>query len=219
MEKQLISPEQMNSLHRDSYNTVEIERLSSIKASNRTTEERTRSGAPKGKGSYVTQTTPPTTNPKINTLMTKMNEANQILQYNVNFLRDRLDEISPVQSLQKEEKIRQIKWNQYVIKKYSYQGRIMAVIIIVCFLFILLHGISPSTFPWTAGLLLSISFVYVGYLLWDLMFRDPLNFDEFTFYNYNGKYIPPKEDPGSSNWDVDASNCLIKNMEEHYTKL
>jgi hypothetical protein len=211
MEKQLISPEQMNSLHRNSYNIID---LSSIKESGRTDADRNPSGTPMGRGNFTVSET----NPKINTLFSQMNESNQILQRNVNFLKDRLDEISPVQSLQSREKIQQIKWNQYVIKKYSYQGRIMAVIIVICFLFIVLHGVSPSTFPWAAGILLSLSFVYVGYLLWDLMYRDPLNFDEYTFYNYKGKHVPPK-DPESSDWNVDISNCLIKNMEKHYAKL
>jgi hypothetical protein len=211
MEKQLISPEQMNSLHRDTYYTINLDRIGKTTTQGLASS----SGAPVGNGGTST-----TVNPNIDNLMKKMNESNQILQSNVNYLKDKLDVISPTQSIQKEEQIQQIKWNRYITKKYSYQGRIMAILIFVCFLFILLHGIAPSIFPWASGILLSIAFVYVGYLLWDLMYRDPLNFDEYTFYNYKGKHMPaPSGSSTDLNFNLDASNCLIKNMEKHYTKL
>jgi hypothetical protein len=88
--------------------------------------------------------------------------------------------------------------NIYVYKKTKMINKIFYMIISVCVIIIILTFIN-KTFKYfddvayliICGVFVGTAFVYIGYLLWDLYFRDNLNFDEYD-YNKFGTTNPPK---------------------------
>ena len=87
--------------------------------------------------------------------------------------------------------------NIYVYKKTKMINKIFYMIISVCVIIIILTFIN-KTFNYfddvayliICGVFVGTAFVYIGYLLWDLYFRDNINFDEYD-YNKFGTTSPP----------------------------
>jgi hypothetical protein len=111
--------------------------------------------------------------------------------------------------------------NLNVYKKTKMINKIFYMIIIICVIIILLTFIH-NTFDYfddvayliMCGVLVGISFVYIGYILWDLNFRSELNFDEYD-YNKFGTFSPTLI-PANNNKDysdISGANikCLSKN--------
>jgi len=153
-------------------------------------------------------------NTKLGQLFTAHSNQNQIVQNKANQVKNILDQYSDVQK-KNPETIRAIQWNDYFHKKYKTQTYIVGMILVACILFLLAHAIFPQQFPIIGGAILSILFVYVGYLLWDLSIRDHEIFDEYNFFNYTGT-LNRKD---SSKDEIDVENCIIKNMEAQVKKL
>ncbi len=139
---------------------------------------------------------------------------NAILDAKANTVKMTLDDLGKTQQ-KNPETIRTIKWNDYFHKKYKTQTYIVSLILIACILILLLHALVPTHFPMAAGALLSVLFVYFGYLMWDLSIRDHEIFDEYNFQHYTGTLYRKTviEDK------VDLENCIIKNMEAKMKKL
>ena len=150
----------------------------------------------------------------MNNLFTAHVNQNQIVQTKAERVKAMLDEYGGVQK-KNPETIRKIKWNDYFHKKYKTQTYIVGMILIACILFLLVHAMLPEYFPMIGGAILSVLFVYVGYLLWDLSLRDHEIFDEYNFSNYMGT-LNRKDD---ANKETDLENCIIKNMEANVKKL
>lgn len=153
-------------------------------------------------------------NENLGQLFTAHVNQNQIVQTKADRIKSILDQYGDVQK-KNPETIRAIQWNDYFHKKYKTQTYIVGMILIACILFLLAHAIFPQYFPIIGGTILSILFVYVGYLLWDLSIRDHEIFDEYNFFNYTGT-LNRKD---SIKDDADVENCIIKNMEAQIKKL
>jgi len=156
-----------------------------------------------------------------NELKTKMNELytahfnqNRIVQSKADRVKSILDQYGDAQK-KNPETIRAIKWNDYFHKKYKTQTYIVGMILFACIFFLLAHAMLPEYFPIIGGTILSVLFVYVGYLLWDLSIRDHEIFDEYNFFNYTGT-LNRKD---SIKDEIDVENCIIKNMEANMKKL
>jgi hypothetical protein len=141
-------------------------------------------------------------------------DQHTIVQNKANQVKDALTQYGAIQD-KNPETIRNIKWNDYFHKKYKTQTYIVGMILVACILFLLAHAILPEYFPMIGGALLSVLFVYVGYLLWDLSIRDHEIFDEYNFFNYTGTLN--RKDPVKE--EVDVENCIIKNLEANVKKL
>ena len=142
-----------------------------------------------------------------------MKRQNKVLQKNVHTLQTLLDTTKPESNDKNEVLLEEIRWNTYFYKKYNYQTQIMSIVIIVC---ILLHVLRQFTtgpaFIGGAGFVLSVSFVYIFYLLWDLTLRDNENFVEYTFQKYQGEYVR-----GGPKFTMDASaNCAMNKIADYY---
>jgi hypothetical protein len=110
--------------------------------------------------------------------------------------------------------LEEIRWNTYFYKKYNYQTQMMGIVIAVCVLINVFHVTMPTLYFIAAtGFILSVAFVYILYLLWDLTMRDNLNFDEYSFYNYRGEYSRHNL---YTNQVVDASNCALNKVVDYY---
>jgi len=155
-------------------------------------------------------------NTNLGNLFTAHANQNKIVQDKANQVKTILDQYGDVQK-KNPETIRAIQWNDYFHKKYKIQTYIVGMILIACILFLLAHAIFPQYFPIIGGALLSLMFVYVGYLLWDLSIRDHEIFDEYNFFSYTGTLN--RKDSIKDDDEVDVENCIIKNMEANMKKL
>ena len=66
------------------------------------------------------------------------------------------------------------------------------------------------------GVLLGISFLYIGYILWDLYFRSDLNFDEYDyskFGTFKPSLIPKNNYKGYSDISGADVKCLSSKNE------
>ncbi len=110
----------------------------------------------------------------------------------------------------------EIKWDIYFYKKYNFQTHLMWVIVGVCVLLNIYSFLPQFLFPGLAGFTLAVTFIYMVYSIWDLTFRDDMNFDEYDFQEYTGTFNRPNDD-FNLNVEVDISNCIIR--EEQYIPL
>jgi hypothetical protein len=106
----------------------------------------------------------------------------------------------------------EIKWEIYFYKKYTYQIHLLWVVIGVCILLNIYSFLPSFLFPGLAGITLGVAFIYLVYRIWDLMLRDDMNFDEYTFYEHSGSLQRPP-----FHYQVDVSNCVIR--EDEYIHL
>jgi hypothetical protein len=152
-------------------------------------------------------------NQDLEPVLAYMKTQNNVLQKNANTLQSLLDSVIPDPSTGNDMLLEEIRWNTYFYKKYRYQTQIMGIIIAICILLNLFNRAIPRPyFIAGSGFILSVSFVYIIYLLWDLMYRDTLNFDEYSFYNYRGQYVKSNDHTNT----VDASNCALNKIVDYY---
>lgn len=152
-------------------------------------------------------------------------KQNSVLEKNVSTVQVLLDSLMLKKEEGRAELVEDIQWNNYYYKKYRYQTHIMLVIIGLCILLNILSSfIDPSLFPVIAGVILSIAFLYIGYILWDLNARDDQNFDEYNFSKYSKGYPQRNEykklkSKYNVDFDMDISNCIVKKKSDSYKKL
>lgn len=150
-------------------------------------------------------------------------KQNSVLEKNVSTLQVLLDSLMLKQDDGKPELVEDIMWNHYFYKKYRYQTHIMLIIIGICVVLnILASVIDPTIFPAIAGLILSVAFFYVVYILWDLSIRDDQNFDEYNFSEYTAGHPRANEyNTLKSKYDttIDISNCVVRKETDSYKKL
>lgn len=123
-----------------------------------------------------------------NTNLNTTTDSDQVL----NFYNEVYDDINRF-NLDKETAISNI----YVYKKTKTINKIFYMIISVCVIIILLTFIN-KTFKYfddvayliICGVFVGIAVIYIGYILWELYFRDNINFDEYN-YNKFGTTNPP----------------------------
>jgi amino acid permease len=89
------------------------------------------------------------------------------------------------------------RWNTYYYKKYKSQNNILLFIIGICALIIILKLIHKSypffdnkSYTVLVGIILGITVIIVGYLLWNILYKDSSNFDEFDYSYYDNKEKP-----------------------------
>lgn len=142
-------------------------------------------------------------------VLTRMRKENDKVQEKVTTLQLLLDTLYPTQAQPKNdsEYIEEIKWDIYFYKKYSYQTHLLWVIIGVCILLNVYSFLPPFLFPGLAGFTLALAFIYMVYRIWDLMFRDDMNFDEYKFQEYTGSFNRPDN---NTHVEVDLSNCVVR---------
>jgi len=154
-------------------------------------------------------------NAHFDTVITNLSEKNTILQKNATTLQNLLDAVILPKQEGNPELVEHIKWNTYYYKKYTYQTHVMLVLLFMCIVINLLHNsVSQMVFVAATGFILSIAFVYIGYIMWDLLFRDHANFDEYNFYNYIGEHV--MQNKHENDGAIDASNCVIRKIEDFY---
>jgi uncharacterized membrane protein YkgB len=155
----------------------------------------------------------PETNTSLEPVLSYMKQQNDVLQENANTLQMLLNTRNS-DPITNDLLLEEIKWNTYFYKKYNYQTQIMGIIIAICIILILLNKtMSRLVYIAGAGFILSIAFVYIIYLLWDLLMRDGTNFDEYNFYKYNGKYNKIDK---TTNTVTDVSNCSLNKIIDYY---
>jgi len=81
-----------------------------------------------------------------------------------------------------------IKWNIYYYKRYKAENYLLYFIMIICVLIIILtiiKNLNPffddMAYSAIIGTILGLSVIYISYLLWNMMFRDNQNFDEYNY--------------------------------------
>jgi len=150
---------------------------------------------------------------KLEPVFNSMKKQNDTLHKNVNTLQKLLDTTKPESMDKNEMLLEEIRWNTYFYKKYNNQTQIMGTLIGVCILLNVLRQLTAgAAFIGGAGFVLSVSFIYILYLLWDLMVRDNQNFDEYTFQKYQGEYVR-----GGPQFAMDASaNCAMNKIADFY---
>ena len=162
-------------------------------------------------------------NHNLNNTLSTLRRKNTVLEQNVSTLQMLLDSLKLKKEERNPELVEDIVWNHYYYKKYRYQTHIMLVIIALCIVInVMASFVDPTVFPALAGVFLSVAFLYIFYILWDLYVRDDQNFDEYNFSEYskahprNNQYNTLK-----SKYDVkvDVSNCVVKNEKDSYKKL
>jgi hypothetical protein len=114
--------------------------------------------------------------------------------------------------------IKEIRWNTYYYKKYRQQTKLLVFIIFICIFIIILTKIKATSsyfddkaYTIIIGTILAIAFIYLFYGLWDILFKDDKNFDEYAFSKYGGGGGNSKL-PVFDTEDVDISNCTIKQL-------
>jgi hypothetical protein len=195
MDKNVLSPEQMNSIRMLQYKVIHpVEDASMADA-----------------------------NANLNNALFTMKSQNKVLQSNVSTLQVLLDSLILKHPDGRPELVEDIRWNHYFYKKYQYQTHIMLVIIGLCILLnILATFTDPTVFPAIAGVILSVAFVYVSYILRDLYARDDQIFDEYNFGEYsaghpkNNEYNVLKSKYTTS---VDVSDCVVRQEKDSYKKI
>jgi hypothetical protein len=152
-------------------------------------------------------------NRNLENVLSNLSEKNSILQKNATSLQTILDAVILPKEEGNDELIEHIRWNRYFYKKYTYQTHVMVVLLFMCIVINVLHNaVSPNVFIAATGFILSVAFVYLGYIMWDLMYRDNINFDEYNFYNYIGQQVHQN----LHNSEIDPSNCVVRKIEEYY---
>jgi hypothetical protein len=147
-----------------------------------------------------------------------MKKQNTVLQSNASSLQILLDAIMLKEPEGRSELLENIKWNHYFYKKYNYQTHILFMIMGLCLCLVLLHRlVSPTIFPAISGAVTAIAFIYIMFRLWDLFIRDEQNFDEYKFGVYTSAH--PKSGESTRDNVIDASNCVIRKESDRYKKL
>ena len=146
-------------------------------------------------------------------VLAAMKTQNDVLQKNANTLQALLEAAKMDPTTDNDVLREQIKWNTYFYKKYTYQTRLMWILIVTCIIINVLNKTTSTVvFAGVTGLLLAVVFIYMIYQLWDLTIRDSLNFDEYSFYNYTGAYL--KNDNHTDT--IDVSNCRMNKIAKFY---
>ena len=141
-----------------------------------------------------------------NKLFTTMKLDNERLEKNVSTLQILVDSIFLKTTMETPEWKQEIKWDIYYYKKHTYQLHMLWVVIGTCFLLNVALSSPPDYVGAITGLILAVSFLYLSYRLWDYMYRDDTNFDEYNFYQYTGSYNRSDSIPSQ----VELSNCIIR---------
>jgi len=153
-------------------------------------------------------------NDDLNQVLTHMMSENDKVQQKVSTLQFLIDTLFSKPEQSDPELKEEIRWDIYFYKKYNYQTHLLWVIIGVCILLNIYSFLPSFLFPGLAGSTLAIAFIYMVYGIWDLMFRDDMNFDEYRFQEYTGTYNRPDNNTKTL---VDISNCIIR--EDQYIPL
>jgi len=102
-----------------------------------------------------------------------------------------------------------IKWNTYYYKKYKAENLLLYFIIVVCILFIVINILKnnyiffdDTSYSVIIGIILAYSAIHIFYNLWNIMYKDNLNFDE-NDYIFNNM----RKDASTSNNDSDTDGC------------
>jgi len=193
MDKNVLSPEQMNSIRMFQYKVIQpVVDASMVHA-----------------------------NGSLDNALFTLKSQNKVLEKNVSTLQVLLDSLLLKQPDGVPELVEDIRWNHYFYKKYRYQTHIMLVIIGICVLLnVLAFFIDPTLFPAIAGLILSVAFMYVVYILWDLNARDNEIFDEYNFREYDAAHPRANEYKTlKSKYTFDVSDCVVRQEKDSYTKL
>lgn len=190
MDKNVLSPEQMDSIRLFQYKAIQEVSDSSLNKANVDLER----------------------------VLGTMKKQNTVLQSNVSALQIMLDAILLKDPEGRPELIEDIMWNHYFYKKYNGQTHILFMIIGLCLVLLLLHKlVDPSIFPAIAGAVTAVAFMYIMYRLWDLFIRDDQNFDEYNFGEYTGAH--KRSDVSRRDTVTDVSNCVIRKESDRYQKL
>lgn len=185
MDQNVLSPEQRRSLQVFQYNNI----------------------------NSVTDNDLTTANTNLAPVLASMKTQNDMLLQKTNTLQTLLDTVKQP-SNDNDVLLEEIRWNTYFYKKYHHQTQMMGIIIAVCVLINVLHlTLSKMLFIAGTGFILSVAFVIIVYLFWDLTMRDNLNFDEYSFYNYRGEYSRHNL---YTNQVTDASNCRLNKVVDYY---
>jgi len=111
-----------------------------------------------------------------------------------------------------------IKWNTYYYKKYKAENLLLYFIIIACILIIVINILKNKytflddiSYSVIMGIILAYSAIHIFYNLWNIIYKDNLNFDE-NDYMFNNMYkngSPSSSNP-NSNADSDTGGSCSK---------
>ena len=85
----------------------------------------------------------------------------------------------------KNDNLRQVQINTYYYKKYKHENQLLYFIMIVCIIIIIIALIKQQVpflddlaYSVIIGTILTISFIYILYFLWNFIYKDNHNYDE-----------------------------------------
>jgi hypothetical protein len=196
MDKNVLSPDQMNSIRTFNYklvNSVEDQNLEKA-------------------------------NGNLDKALFVFKKQNEVLAKNVSTLQLLLDSLTLKKTEGRPELVEDIIWNHYYYQNYKYKTHIMIVIIGVCIVInVMMSFVEPTLFPAICAIVLFVAALYITRTLWDLSTRDDKIFDEYDFGTYVGAH--PRNNVYNTlkskyTTEVDLSaNCIVKSEKDSYKKL
>jgi hypothetical protein len=110
------------------------------------------------------------------------------------------------------------KYNIYNYKKIKMYNHILYIIIITCIIVIILTFLrkqfkyfDDSAYLLLVAITIGLSVCYIIYIIWDLLFRDNINFDEYDFSRYgSAKVVSSDPAPYKDYTDVSGAKCKNK---------
>lgn len=196
MDKNVLSPEQMNSIRMFQYKMV----------------------------NPVDDTKLEKANGNLDKALFVFKKQNEVLEKNVSTLQILLDSLTLKKAEGRPELAEDILWNHYYHQKYKYETHIMMVIIGLCIVInVMMNFVDPTLFPAICAVVMFIAALYITRMLWDLNTRDDKIFDEYNFGTYVGAH--PRNNTYNTlkskySIQIDPSaNCIVKSEKDSYKKL
>uniref|UniRef100_A0A6C0ETJ8 Uncharacterized protein n=1 Tax=viral metagenome TaxID=1070528 RepID=A0A6C0ETJ8_9ZZZZ len=108
-----------------------------------------------------------------------------------------------------------IKWNTYYYKKYKAENNLLYFIMFICVLIIILNLLKRNftyfddlSYSVIIGIILAYSFIHILYILWSIMYKDKLNFDE-NDYMFDNKNVTGKDLNKTTNLDGTITSSTV----------
>jgi hypothetical protein len=123
----------------------------------------------------------------------RANQSDDIYNYSANQIQfyNNINEEIKSNKIYKSQLI-QIKWNTFFYKKYKAENDVLYFIIKLCVVIIiisLIHKHLPffddNAYSIVIGIIMSFGFIYIFYGIWNIIYKNNMNFDENEYLYYN----------------------------------
>jgi hypothetical protein len=101
-----------------------------------------------------------------------------------------------------------IKWNIYYYKRYKAENALLYFIMVLCIIIIIITILKKKitmfddfAYSVIVGSILALSLIHIMYSVWNIMFRDNQNFDEYAYGYFFNNTLDTTDT---------SNNCAIK---------